>query len=1199
MSSTFTFQTTVSRVTRWAGQAVVLALATLVTVSSASAETLMMPKRDALKGTSMVVWGVHTQSGSPACSIDFGDATPAADCTGLDRSYVTLNHTYATSGNFIATLTVGAETATVAIQVFDGLAMTADNLRSLKVNMAIQDGLRYLWTSQANRAGDFPASVTTNWGNSYSYADAALIVLAFENHGYKLTGNAAPTGLYEKYVVRRGLNYVLSQLSQITLGVQTAGNPCVGAGTGWDGSDCIGLSTTTGDNHSGYGTSVSILPFAASGALSRVNTEVAGATANMTYGEVLQRLVNTAAWGQTDSGAGRGGWGYAHNGGQFDGSTVGWAILGFLDAEAAGATVPAFVRTEFKFGFDNALNTDGSFDYGADGSPASVNNTNPQKGGIGLQGLFFIGETGGAREGLVKTYISSWWESQKVTTQQCGWEYYWWYGWYYSCWNVTSYVPQGIGGNAWDGPPNKGSAYSMFNNFKGLKLAGVSTLPGVARAAGPGSQPAGDWYADYQDWLVTNQQSANTSGGGDWGTINFSCCYSGLPINTAIAELILSPVALVLPDEDKFAAVGLTPATNTALELTTHTVTAHADSTGGTPVPGATVNFTILTGPNAGLTGTDTTDSNGEATFTYTDQGPLGTVGVDTIQATIGALSSNTVSMTWTLLNRPPTAVDDAGSTFSGTPVTVNLLVNDGDPDFDLLTITSFTQGANGSVVDNGDGTVTYSPVAGFAGIDTFTYDIADGKGGTDTATVTIDVAKRLATVTAGGGTKVYGSADPAFTPSSAGFLPADGITVTQTARDAGETVGSYPTHATAAGDALVNYTVTYTDGALTITKATPTAETTGGTFTYDGQAHASTCTVTGVGTDVLTGVVSYAPGPGVPATQGTYEVSCEYAATDNYEAASASATITINRAVATVTAGSGTKVYGTVDPAFTPSSTGFLAADGIVVTQTPRDAGETVGSYATHATAAGAALGNYAVTYTNGSLSVTPAALTVAANSYTRSDLAADPTLTGTLTGVVAGDGITATYSSTGTGSQVPGVYPTIPTLVDSNGKLGNYTVSSTNGTLTITNTVPVCTIAPSQASIWPPNHKLVSITANGATDIDGGPLTYTVVSIFQDEPTNTTGDGNTAIDGFGVGTSTAQVRAERVGDPKTPGNGRVYHITFSVTDSLGLSCQATVQVGVPHDQSGKVQPIDGGPIYNSTVAGPAPAVAAKGKGN
>ena len=50
------------------------------------------------------------------------------------------------------------------------------------------------------------------------------------------------------------------------------------------------------------------------------------------------------------------------------------------------------------------------------------------------------------------------------------------------------------------------------------------------------------------------------------------------------------------------------------------------------------------------------------------------------------------------------------------------------------------------------------------------------------------------------------------------------------------------------------------------------------------------------------------------------------------------------------LTAGSGTKIYGAVDPTLTPTSSGFLA--GITVTETARDAGENVGSYATHATA-------------------------------------------------------------------------------------------------------------------------------------------------------------------------------------------------------------------------------------------------------
>ena len=87
---------------------------------------------------------------------------------------------------------------------------------------------------------------------------------------------------------------------------------------------------------------------------------------------------------------------------------------------------------------------------------------------------------------------------------------------------------------------------------------------------------------------------------------------------------------------------GLAPATAVNPPGTSHTVTATARSATKTPIPGVTIDFKVMTGPNAGKTGTDVTDGNGEATFTYQDTSapPHGT---DTIQAFIGALASNVV----------------------------------------------------------------------------------------------------------------------------------------------------------------------------------------------------------------------------------------------------------------------------------------------------------------------------------------------------------------------------------------------------------------------------------------------------------------------------------------------------------------------------------------------------------------------------
>jgi len=107
--------------------------------------------------------------------------------------------------------------------------------------------------------------------------------------------------------------------------------------------------------------------------------------------------------------------------------------------------------------------------------------------------------------------------------------------------------------------------------------------------------------------------------------------------------------------------------------------------------------------------------------------------------------SATSTDYTFTTLapNLPPVANDDAATTDEGTAVTVAVLGNDSDPDGDTLTVSGVTQGANGSVVINGNQTVTYTPNGGFFGTDTFTYTASDGRGGTDTAVVTITVVRK------------------------------------------------------------------------------------------------------------------------------------------------------------------------------------------------------------------------------------------------------------------------------------------------------------------------------------------------------------------------------------------------------------------------------------------------------------------------
>jgi Thrombospondin type 3 repeat len=128
--------------------------------------------------------------------------------------------------------------------------------------------------------------------------------------------------------------------------------------------------------------------------------------------------------------------------------------------------------------------------------------------------------------------------------------------------------------------------------------------------------------------------------------------------------------------------------------------------------------------------------------------------------------------------------------------------------------------------------------------------------------------------------------------------------------------------------------------------------------------------------------------------------------------------------------------------------------------------------------------------------------------------------------------------------------------------------------------NLPPDCSGAiPSGSELFPPNHQFISINILGVTDPNGDPVTITINSIRQDEPVRGGGSGNTCPDGSGVGTSTAQVRAERAGT----GNGRVYHINFRADDGRGGTCTGEVTVCVPHDRGRGC--LDGGPLFDSTA--------------
>jgi hypothetical protein len=149
--------------------------------------------------------------------------------------------------------------------------------------------------------------------------------------------------------------------------------------------------------------------------------------------------------------------------------------------------------------------------------------------------------------------------------------------------------------------------------------------------------------------------------------------------------------------------------------------------------------------------------------------------------------------------------------------------------------------------------------------------------------------------------------------------------------------------------------------------------------------------------------------------------------------------------------------------------------------------------------------------------------------------------------------------------------------------GDLSNRSVSSRCGSepVVITPPPPDCANATASPSLlWPPNHEFVSIQISGVVNPAPGAVTITVTGIFQDEPVQSSGSGNTSPDATGVGTGSPSVRAERDGG----NDGRVYHIAFTAAGAGG-SCTGSVTVVVPKSQGNNGGPVDQGALYNSTL--------------
>lgn len=354
----------------------------------------------------------------------------------------------------------------------------------------------------------------------------------------------------------------------------------------------------------------------------------------------------------------------------------------------------------------------------------------------------------------------------------------------------------------------------------------------------------------------------------------------------------------------------------------------------------------------------------------------------------------------------------------------------------------------------------TYSITASGASAENYTIQYQPG---------TLRVTPASLVITPAPATKVYGAPLPTFGATFKGLVNGDTQAVVQglkltTSALANSPVGTYPL--TATGATAGNYTISYAVGTLTVTKANlliiPQNKTKvygaplpGLTVQYQGLTNGDTPSAI-KGLVLATTAKSSSP-------VGSYPITASGATSPNYTITYGKGSLAITRAELTIRAQDASRTYGAANPTFATTITGLVNGDkasviqGLAWSTTARPASP-VGSYPITTPSVSAA--NYSIKVIGGTLTVTPAVLTISAEPKTKVYGAALPSLTASITGLVNGEKATLVR-----GLQVR-------TVATSQSPVGTYAIEALGATApnyTIVYKTSLMTVNPAPLTIRP----------------------------------------------------------------------------------------------------------------------------------
>ncbi|GBG01693.1 hypothetical protein AZSI13_10210, partial [Azospira sp. I13] len=342
-------------------------------------------------------------------------------------------------------------------------------------------------------------------------------------------------------------------------------------------------------------------------------------------------------------------------------------------------------------------------------------------------------------------------------------------------------------------------------------------------------------------------------------------------------------------------------------------------------------------------------------------------------------------------------------------------------------------------------------------------------------------ITPRPITVQANALNRYYGSANPAtgfITLTGGSLVNGDTLGTASlsspagASAQAGQSYAVTPSNAAFSSGLASNYAITYQDGTLTVAKAPLTVTAVNAGKTYDGLAWSGAPGVSYSGfvlsedASALSGTVTYGGNAFGAVNAGSYTITPGGLSSSNYAISYSNGALTVSPRAITVKAADQSRVYGDANPTAgaLALTAGSLVGSDVLgnasvssTAATNANAGQSFSLQPSNATFSSGLAGNYAITYQDGSLAITPRTIVLQAGNQSRTYGQANPT-SGTLSlfsgNLVAGDVLgTATLSSSADANAQAGQsYALVGSNVAfSSGLASNYNIGYLNGSLTI----------------------------------------------------------------------------------------------------------------------------------------------------